>query len=491
MSKFTILHISDLHKDPRSDYDQLLCSLESDKAKWDKMGVVSPSFIVVSGDLVQGVNIGLTEEDATQQLRHQYSETGTFLEKLTNTFLKGQKSRMIMVPGNHDVNRNVCECSMQKIDERENKDIRRSIETGHGQSNIYRWSWSDFCYYKIIDEDKYNERFNLYKDFYNHFYNKERTVDDCINEAQIFDFPEENITFSCFNSCNQIDHLSDIGSISNRALNSCRQDLEQAYDKGRLIIGVWHHHVYGSPYSTNFMDRNVLRHLREYHIRIGLFGHQHCSEVADEYVDFEQKALDDDNSLLLISSGTLFGNKRQMPPGVRRQYNLIEIEISYGEALVRIYTREDSTGDSTFPIWNKHLVEPNNFIEHRVMLKKQSYQNRIYEIDRSVRTEGNYKRGIEKFLSLLNQDLNEEELKILNSYIDDYVKSLDINEDASFLSDMMKNPMTRVQRAYTIQALINTSRYSEAQEIAVTINNPTEIEKLSINNLKKATRWKR
>lgn len=46
MSKFTILHISDLHKDIESDYAELLGSLESDKTKWVEIGLDSPAFII-------------------------------------------------------------------------------------------------------------------------------------------------------------------------------------------------------------------------------------------------------------------------------------------------------------------------------------------------------------------------------------------------------------------------------------------------------------
>ena len=52
---FSILHISDLHKEKSADYKFLLSSLEADSGKWAKEGIPAPDFIVVSGDLVQGV----------------------------------------------------------------------------------------------------------------------------------------------------------------------------------------------------------------------------------------------------------------------------------------------------------------------------------------------------------------------------------------------------------------------------------------------------
>ena len=98
MSKISILHISDLHKTEGVTYDTLLDSLRDDKERWKEENILHPDFIVISGDLIQGA---YKDEDIQQQ----YAEVSLFLEKLVDDFLDGEKSRLIMVPGNHDVNR--------------------------------------------------------------------------------------------------------------------------------------------------------------------------------------------------------------------------------------------------------------------------------------------------------------------------------------------------------------------------------------------------
>lgn len=348
---FSILHISDLHKEKSADYKFLLSSLEADSGKWAKEGIPAPDFIVVSGDLVQGVKqYTCSKDEADAELQRQYGETSSFLTELTNSFLGGKRERLIMVPGNHDVNRNVSYRSMDELDKDNNKEIAKSLIHSGWKSEIYRWSWESCCFSQIVRPAVYGERFDAYKRFFENFYEGSRTLDDYENDALIEDFPAYNVTFVGYNSCSGIDHLNAIGRISNASLHYRHQDLQDYYDQGRLIIGVWHHHIYGSPYSPNFMDKGVLPHIHENHIKLALYGHQHYAEVADEYIDFESKYNDTDDSLLMISSGTLFGTKGQMQPGVRRQFNIVEVKMDNGSATIRIHTREDKLGDTPYPI---------------------------------------------------------------------------------------------------------------------------------------------
>ena len=109
MSTKTIFHISDLHKPKDLSYETLLDSLVDDKKRWKEESIHFPDFIVISGDLIQG---GYTDED----IEKQYNEVSDFLEKLVIEFLNGDKSRLIMVPGNHDVNRSCTISSMNRIE---------------------------------------------------------------------------------------------------------------------------------------------------------------------------------------------------------------------------------------------------------------------------------------------------------------------------------------------------------------------------------------
>lgn len=99
--KYSILHISDIHKSPDVDYDSLLQSLKRDLDSYTiNEGIEKPTFIVISGDLIQGA---YTDDE----INRQYKEVETFLSNLCDLYLGGNRTRCIMVPGNHDVNRRI------------------------------------------------------------------------------------------------------------------------------------------------------------------------------------------------------------------------------------------------------------------------------------------------------------------------------------------------------------------------------------------------
>jgi 3',5'-cyclic AMP phosphodiesterase CpdA len=128
---FSILHISDLHKDADASYDQLLASLEDDRVIWRNGNptILEPSFIVVSGDLIQGCELNMTKKAATEMLDRQYAEVEAFLAALANRFLNGDRNRIIIVPGNHDVSRNASQRSMTYVDEKERDAVYKSSLT--------------------------------------------------------------------------------------------------------------------------------------------------------------------------------------------------------------------------------------------------------------------------------------------------------------------------------------------------------------------------
>ena len=164
---FSILHISDLHKDKNADYQYLLSSLETDCTKWASEGIPAPEFIVASGALVQGVkDYRCTQNEADDELLRQYGETEKFLKDLADIFLGGHRERVIIVPGNHDVNRNASFRSMDELGVDKNIEIAKSLSNSGWVSEIYRWSWETCSFSQIVRSDVYNERFDAFKRFY-------------------------------------------------------------------------------------------------------------------------------------------------------------------------------------------------------------------------------------------------------------------------------------------------------------------------------------
>ncbi len=118
---FSILHVSDLHrsKEEPVDNDSLLAALLADRDRYVTATpqIPPPAAIVVSGDLIQGAQ--LNAKGWQESLEDQYKVAEHFLTTLCNEFLDGDRSRMVMTAGNHDVCWNTSRSAMEKVPQNE------------------------------------------------------------------------------------------------------------------------------------------------------------------------------------------------------------------------------------------------------------------------------------------------------------------------------------------------------------------------------------
>ena len=408
MSKFSILHISDIHKIAGVEYEPLFQSLRRDlEAMTTYERIVAPSFVVVSGDLIQG---GYTEHD----IREQYNEVESFLAAICDLYLQGDRTRLIIVPGNHDVSRVATIASLHPS----TKDYEISKDSYFRGAIDIRWNWKEHQFYEITDAETYRRRFNLFVEFYNRFFDGIRKYpEEPEEEAYVVVNDDYEICFACFNSCCHLDHLCDTGCISDDALNSIGKELTDCYNAGYLNVAVWHHHFYGSPLETNYMDRTFLTDLLSCNIQMGLFGHQHFTQIAEEYSDLLLQK--DEQKLLLVSSGTLFGGKKVLPENCRRQYNILEIEKGNGHAQIDINIREDfnTKANNKIPHWKmKPLPNATNKVHYGVALRKLSINDQILNIDRRCKADGNYVKACEAIMSI-EHEMGEDLSQIFKSYL--------------------------------------------------------------------------
>lgn len=389
---FTILHISDIHKATGADYDSLLDSLKNDMENYEKLEVGKPSFIVVSGDLIQGAY-------SDEEIRAQYTDVEKFLNDLCGLMLDGKRERMIIVPGNHDMNRTVSKDCMEES----SKDSESDLKEYYQDESIVRWSWKNLMFYRISDMQKYKTRFNLFTEFYNRFFAGIRSYPDEPEDTAYFEcFDEYEVSFSCFNSCNMLDHLRDTGNISEDSINSVTASLIEAHKRDYLNIAVWHHHYYSHPMATNYMDRDILNVLLHYNVNIGLYGHQHYSQIADEHTDLLD-GISDRKKMLLISAGTLFGGDKEIPSGCKRQYNLIKIHKEENHVEVYIHVREDKniSRKKKLPCWvTKTLENSTNSIHYSILLSPDNIDKKLRLIDRQVNMDKDYMAACESLKKL-------------------------------------------------------------------------------------------
>ena len=167
---FSILHISDLHRSSKEpvDNNSLLAGLlaDSDRYAGETPRIPPPCAIVVSGDLIQGARIGASKWQ--QSMKDQYAVANSFLAVLCERFLDGDRSRMVLIPGNHDVCWNTSRLAMERVPEKEYpSNLHRELIT---PNSAYRWSWSEHALFRIADMTVYEQRMDYYWDFVEAFY---------------------------------------------------------------------------------------------------------------------------------------------------------------------------------------------------------------------------------------------------------------------------------------------------------------------------------
>lgn len=408
--KISILHISDLHRITADNVDCLLASFEVEQEYYRKNGIPQPSFIVVSGDIINGSN----EKDAIKaqkEIKEQYQVSSKFLVGLCEVFFGGKRDRVIIVPGNHDMSRYVSISSMTKIEE---DDLSPFVNALSEDNSNIRWSWRNLSFYDITDLDVYNKRFQDFIDFYDDFYRQGGVnrifPTDPERQSFLTDFKEENVTFVCFNSCYHLDHLQSSGYISPNSLSFLSRDLLEKKRQGRLVVAVWHHHTQGLPKENNYLNYHILDNMSKYGIRLALHGHQHISGILNEYRDIFTP-----EQMWLVSAGTVYGNTNDMVPGTKRQFNLLIVEREEWNCNITLFSREDSTMQNPQPVWEAGLIgrshktkfpfsvglEPVELKDEESDLKVE-----INRIGRETEKTGNFTSAIDQLLGLdINQPL--------------------------------------------------------------------------------------
>lgn len=440
---YTILHISDLHKPRTANYDNLFASLCIDCEHYTANGLKKPEIIVVSGDLVEGSR----ETDyavAEQEIKKQYEEVGEFLCNLVDYFLDGDKRRIIIVPGNHDFFRGISANSMVKESVVNATDVQEKREQMiNGQT---RWNWKDLSFYSINDIELYKSRFHLFVDFYNNFYSglepKRVWSEPCEEYSQIIDLPEYNICFFGLNSCYKLDHLNVSGSICPQALTTNQRKLNSIAKRGSLIVGVWHHHTAGLPYEDNYLDYRILQSLIDSNVKIGLYGHQHLTSILNEYHDLTQE-----ERILLISSGSLYGSRRQLVTGCPRQYNLISLNYGADEVILKLRVRKDQT-NYEIPSWCESQISNSTLTEYNETIKLSTLKPEVFinEVNDYVQNTQDFKWGVENVMKFADLD-RATCLKFADSYLSKV-------SDPDFVMEHIIQPETDNQFVYLLRAAI-------------------------------------
>lgn len=438
--RYSILHISDLHKPENCNLDNLFYSLQRDCEDYTRDGLLKPEIIVISGDLVEGTKE--CGDEAVATIKRQYDEVMRFLEKLADYFLGGDRSRIVIVPGNHDFSYKVSKDSMELSLEENAKNDHKRLKTADPK---VRWNWDDRRFYHITKDALYYTRFELFRRFYNDFYTGIRELpEDLERDSYIVKLYEYNISFVCFNSCHRLDHLNPMGCICPDAVTRAHGELLNLKNMGYLIVGVWHHHVSGLPIENNYMDHRILTAMMQEEIKIGLFGHQHVSAAIQEYSDITSQ-----RRILLISSGSLYGNRHQLVTGVPRQYNIIGVDMADDEVNVRLNVRKDNSQYGyDIPQWIASPIGMMNlaFFDYKLHIEKPHLEYVLEDIERMAQSTNDYGAAC---MRLQEAGLENE---FVQKYFDSYISKV---SDVELLRNLLAKPRTMTQFMTALDAALN------------------------------------
>jgi predicted MPP superfamily phosphohydrolase len=348
----SILHISDLHRDPANPIrnDVLLDSLENDRRRYtadEEPRIKSPDLIIISGDIIQGIKFD--EADPDQALRAQYAEALDFLGRLADGFVRGDRNRVIIIPGNHDVSAWHFKRSLQEVNiaPDRKKDLMSRL---FGHDSLLRWSWSDFALFEIVDRAMYARRLAAFSEYYGAFYENARTYDlDPKKQFDLFDYPELSLTVSGFSSCYNNDLYYRPGDIHPACIAQAGERFRHPSLHGRLRVAVWHHNSEGPPMQSDYMNPDIVQNLIDRGFSLGFHGHQHRPQFFDTRFRHGQE-----RRITVISAGTLCGGASFR---FGRAYNLIELDIAARTG--RLYVREMQNDDLHLPIWGRRPLPPN------------------------------------------------------------------------------------------------------------------------------------
>jgi predicted MPP superfamily phosphohydrolase len=298
-----LLHLSDLHFTKDISPDVKLHWLLQDIRHGDCLGFNKIEYLVISGDFTdRGNDVG-------------FDQARQFISRLMGELCISEDC-CILVPGNHDIDYNMCPNGLK--------------------------GFSESLFNKIVKTS-----YPLEPD----------------EQSQSYLYTHNCIQFITLNSGWQIDRLNPKrASINPNALayilNKAEKEKNNAINEGELNknqkflrIAVFHHPV---THLETMRNQNFIEHLRQNDVQLILHGDIH--EINREiYKGWER------SKVQIIGAGTFGAKANDRPESIPRLYNLLEIKKDLG--LIRIHTRQQRKIDGPWEGWYE-WPDPSNSDAH-------------------------------------------------------------------------------------------------------------------------------
>ena len=456
---FSILHVSDLHRsrDEPVSNSTLIASLLRDRDRFstETPEIRQPDAMVVSGDIIAGARIG--QSDYGKALKEQYTTAADFLIQLTERLFAGDRTRVVLVPGNHDCCWNTALSGMTPVSkDEEPTDLMDALEA---PDSPFRWSWQERKLYKISNPDAYTRRLDTYWDFVEGFYSGSGlTLPIQRNTGcNLFELDEGRILVAAFESLHGNDCFSDRAAFDPEAVAKAALRIRDEGGYYHLRVAVWHHGLHSQPpYRGDYLPINSVYELMGHGFQLGLHGHQHFAEVGSHYVH-----VPGEREMAVVSAGSLCAGARELPRGVDRQYNVVVVSDDYSEAAVHV--REMTRGNHFAPSAGASGFA-NGFVRMQLS-KTESNGSPGIDVGRARRSE-----LILEAESLLKSGRADEAFAILTGIDwrdEPYGQRLLVQaakqcERWEDLAAALSNPETAEERIQLVEALIQLGRIEDA-----------------------------
>jgi len=305
-------------------------------------------FVVISGDLTQ------------RAAASEYAKLKRFLEAEIEPLVVGErdavKTRVVIVPGNHDVDWNAEVFDTLALANAKSGIAQQWFADGRWrpETQPYRVKTGDFGHTSAFEirAASYHERFASVQAFLTDYYNGQLVgphrpfalVDPRgtgTGDWQAHVFPELHVALIGFNSCYRNDRYWHGAQIHEDAITEARDHVDRLdHSRSFLRIGVWHHGLESHRSRPDRLTFENLTALVTSGIKVGFHGHVHKSHAQlHRFIT---------NDFALVSTGTLGAAADDRPDAVANQFSIVDlhrnrlrVDVYESEGLGAYGARED------------------------------------------------------------------------------------------------------------------------------------------------------
>ena len=310
-----ILHISDLHRKSRSGADNrsILRFFQGDierqyetdnrllKLTGTELELRPPNILVVTGDV------------AYRAAPSEYNGGGDhdavgLLDGLASRYLDGDRARVVLLPGNHDVSWPLfddCLTACVPEDGATDPEWIREVRSGSSVTS-YR-----------VNAAKYGERLRPFTNFTEAYYGRTQRF-PILDGFKVFDFSRDwDIVVTALSSVTRNDRHDASAIIREDDVHRAANFLDSMDLPERVIrVAAWHHGVAAEPGQRDYVPKGTVSLLRTLGFHMGLHGHVHQSE-------FDRVGRGHTGGFPVVGAGTIGADAEDRPDGIGFEYNLI------------------------------------------------------------------------------------------------------------------------------------------------------------------------